>query len=172
MEPPRPRALWGESVDVEEWSLRAPRALCGESVDAGKKRTSAPSSPIISHVDTAQVTGLSWDSIAIAATVPALLGVLAAAPFWRRSEAIFGNIVGTAVIFTFAFAMIWREHVQLDRLVKACIDAGTVCWPEPAAFTRFAIYAFIGLIQVFLVFSLGLRVEERARRRDYAPEWR
>jgi hypothetical protein len=47
-----------------------------------------------------------------------------------------------------------------------------VCWPEPAAFTRFAIYAFIGLVQVFVVFTLSLRVEERVRRRDYAPEWR
>ena len=68
--------------------------------------------------------------------------------------------------------MIWREHVELDRIVKACLDAGTVCWPRPAAFTRFAIYAFIGLIEVFILFSLSLRVEERIRRRDYAPEWR
>ena len=123
-------------------------------------------------MDPTPVTGLNWYWISIAATVPAVLGLLVAIPFWRRSDAIFGNIVGTAVIFAFAFAMIWREHVELDRLVQACLDAGTVCWPQPAAFTRFAIYAFIGLVEVFGVFTLSLRVEERIRRRGYAPEWR
>jgi hypothetical protein len=68
--------------------------------------------------------------------------------------------------------MIWREHVELDRIVQACLDAGHTCWPEPSAFTRFAIYAFIGLIQVFTVFMLSLRVEERIRLRQYSPEWR
>ena len=99
-------------------------------------------------------------------------GLIVAIPFWRRSEAIFGNIIGTAIIFAFAFAMIWREHVELDQIVKTCLDAGTVCWPQPAAFTRFSIYAFIGLVQVFVVFTLSLRVEERVRRREYSPEWR
>lgn len=118
------------------------------------------------------MTGLNWYWISIASTVPGVLGLIAAYPLWRRSEAILGNIAATAIIFAFAFGMIWREHVELDRIIKACLDAGTVCWPEPSAFTRFAIYAFIGLAQVFLVFSLSLRVEERIRRRDYAPEWR
>jgi ABC-type branched-subunit amino acid transport system permease subunit len=123
-------------------------------------------------VDAPQVTGLNWFWIAIAATVPAVIGVVVAYPFWRRDEAVFGNIIATSIIFAFAFAMIWREHVELDRIVQACLDEGTVCWPSPAAFTRFAIYAFIGLLEVFMVFSLSLRVEERIRRRDYAPEWR
>ena len=52
-----------------------------------------------------------------------------------------------------------------------CLDAGFVCWPEPSAFTRFAIYAFIGLIEVFALFTLGLKAEERSRRRHYAREW-
>ncbi len=104
--------------------------------------------------------------------MPALAGLAIAFPFWRRGEPIFGNILGTALIFAFAFAMIWREHVELDRLLQACLDEGTVCWPTPSAFTRFAIYAFIGLFEVFFLFTLSLRVEERIRRRDYAPEWR
>ena len=123
-------------------------------------------------MDAPELVGLNWFWIAIAATIPGIIGILVAFPFWRRSEAIFGNIIGTAIVFGFAFAMIWREHLELDRIVKACLDAGTVCWPQPAAFTRFSIYAFIGLVEVFIIFTLSLRVEERVRRRDYAPEWR
>ena len=85
---------------------------------------------------------------------------------------IFGNIAGTAIIFGSAFALIMREYVELDRLVRACLEAGDVCFPEPSAFTRFAIYAFIGLVEVFVLFSLSLRVEKKRRDRDYAPEWR
>lgn len=118
------------------------------------------------------MNGLNWYWISIMATAPFVVGLLLAYLFWRKSEAIFGNLAGTAVIFTSAFAMIWREHVEIDRIVQACLDAGTTCWPEPAAFTRFAIYAFIGLIEVFVVFLVSLRFEERIRRRDYAPEWR
>ena len=123
-------------------------------------------------MNTPGFAGLNWYWIAIAATVPGLLGVTVAWLFWRRSEAIFGNIVATGIIFAFSFGLIWREHVELDAIVKTCLDAGTVCWPEPAAFTRYAIYAFVGLVQVFMVFTLSIRVEERIRRRDYAPEWR
>lgn len=116
--------------------------------------------------------GLNWFWIGIMATVPLVVGLLVAYLFWRKSEPIFGNIVATGVIFGSAFGMIWREHIGLDRMVQKCIDAGFTCWPEPTAFTRFAIYAFIGLIEVFVVFTLSLRVEERIRLRDYAPEWR
>jgi hypothetical protein len=123
-------------------------------------------------VDAPQLTSLNWFWIAVAATLPTIVGLAVAFPFWRRDEPIFGNILATALIFAFAFAMIWREHVELDRIVQACLDQSTVCWPSPSAFTRFAIYAFIGLFEVFFVFSLSLRVEERIRRRDYAPEWR
>lgn len=123
-------------------------------------------------MDDSPITGLSWFWISVAATAPWILGLAAAWPFWRRSDAIFGNIVATAIIFSFAFAMIWREHVELDRIVQRCFDAGTPCWPDPSAFTRFGLYAFIGLLQVFSVFMFSLRVEEHARRRDYAPEWR
>jgi hypothetical protein len=118
------------------------------------------------------VTGLSWNWIALMGSVPLVVGLIVAYPFWRRSEAIFGNIIGTGVIFSAAFAMIWREHLQIDQVVQQCLDAGTTCFPEPAAFTRFAIYCFIALVEVFIVFMLSLRVEERVRRRDYAPEWR
>lgn len=106
------------------------------------------------------------------ATVPLVGGHAVAYPLWRKGQAIFGNIIGTGVMFTSAFALILREHTVLDRIVQRCLDAGVPCWPEPAPFTRYAIYAFIALAEVFILFSVSLRVEERIRNRDYAPEWR
>lgn len=115
---------------------------------------------------------LSWFWITVMLTAPPLVGLLVAFPFWRQGGMIFGNIAGTVVIFGTAFALILREYVELDRWTQACLDAGSVCWPEPSAFTRFAIYAFVGLIEVFALFALSLKVERRMRDRDYAPEWR
>jgi hypothetical protein len=117
------------------------------------------------------VKELSWFWIALGLTVPTLAGVLLALPFWRRNQPIFGNIVGTTVMFGSAIALILREYVELDRATKACLDAGVLCWPTPGFFTRFAIYAFIGLIEVFALFTLSLYVEERMRRRNYDTQW-
>jgi hypothetical protein len=69
-------------------------------------------------------------------------------PLSRKSEIIFGNIAGTAVIFAAAFALILREAVELERLTRSCLDAGFVCSPQPSAFARHAIYACISLIEV------------------------
>jgi len=115
--------------------------------------------------------GLSWSWIALGATIPPIFAVLAAFPFWRGRQMTFGSIVGTAILFGSAMGLILREYVELDRITQACFEAGTVCWPKPSAFTRFAIYAFIGLLQVFALFMVALKVEERRRRQGYAREW-
>src|ERR1700686_3056043 len=91
----------------------------------------------------ALVRELSWFWIALMLTVPPLAGVLVAFALWRSGQMILGNIAGTIVIFGAAIALILRESVYLDRLTQACLDAGVVCWPEPSAFTRCAIYAVI-----------------------------
>jgi hypothetical protein len=118
------------------------------------------------------VNQLSWSWIALDLTVPPLVALLLAWPFWRKAQMIFGNIVGTGVIFGTAIALILREHVELDRAVQDCLDAGDTCWPEPSAFTRFGIYASIALFEVIALFALSLRVERKRDHRDYAPEWR
>lgn len=115
---------------------------------------------------------LSWYWIVVGLTLPPVFGVLAAYPFWRIGQMTFGSIVGTAVIFASAVGLILREYVEMDRVTRQCLEAGVVCWPEPSAFTRCAIFAFIGLIEVFALFSVGLMIDERVRRRSYAPEWR
>jgi hypothetical protein len=118
------------------------------------------------------VNELNWKWIVVAGTVPPLVAFLLAAPFWRKGQMIFGSIAGTAVLFASGIALILREYAELDHLTQACLDAGTVCWPEPSAFTRFAIYAGIALADVFGLFTVSLLVEERVRRRNYSPEWR
>ena len=118
------------------------------------------------------MTHLNWNWITLELTVPPIVAFIAAFPFWRKGGMIFGNIAGTAIIFGTAFALIMREYVEIDRMVQACLDAGEFCWPVPSEFTRFAIYAFIGLAEVFALFSLSLFFEKKLRDRDYAPEWR
>jgi hypothetical protein len=118
------------------------------------------------------VNDLSWFWIALALTVPPAVGGLVALPFWLKREPILGNLTGAAVIFGAAFALIMRERVELDRLAARCLDQGFLCWPEPTAFTRYAIYGFIGLFEVMLLFSVSLKVEAKISRRGYAPEWR
>src|SRR5688572_32567945 len=59
---------------------------------------------------------LSWKWIAIMAVGPGVIALMIAYPFWRTSEATLGNIAGSVIIFGAAFAMIWREHVALDRI--------------------------------------------------------
>jgi hypothetical protein len=117
------------------------------------------------------VNGLNWYWISIMATAPPIVAVLLALPFWRSRQMTFGSIIGTAVIFGTAMGLILREYVELDRIAQDCLDAGTICWPDPSAFTRFALYASIGLVEVFMLFFFSLKFEERRRRRDYAPEW-
>jgi hypothetical protein len=118
------------------------------------------------------VDALSWFWIALELTAVPIAAVLVAYPFWRKEQFIFGNIAATGVIFASGIALILREHVELDGIVQACLESGSVCWPAPSAFTRFAVYAGIALGEVFVLFSTSLRVEHRMRSRDYAPEWR
>src|SRR6266481_5662694 len=109
----------------------------------------------------ASMNELSWTWIALALTIPSLLGGLIAFPLWRSRQPILGNIAGTVVIFGAAIGLIMREQVVLDRVAQQCLDRGFTCWPEPSAFTRFAIYAFIALAEVIALFSLSLSVETR-----------
>ena len=121
---------------------------------------------------TPSVNELNWVWIAVAVIVPMLAGLLLAWPIWLTGQPILGNIAGSIVIFGAAIGLIMREHTELDRIVQTCIEQGTTCWPTPSAFTRFAIYAFIGLAQVIALFTISISVETKQRRRAYAPEWR
>lgn len=118
------------------------------------------------------MTGLNWSWILFAVAVPPILGGAVAYPIWRTEQPTLGSIAGSAVIFAVAIGLMMREHVALDRIVQGCLERGVTCWPSPPAFTRYAIYAFIGLFQVIVLFSVSIRVETALRRRRYDPEWR
>jgi len=118
------------------------------------------------------MTSLNWRWIAVMLIGPPIAGGAVAFLIWRTRQYLIGNLAGAAVIFGSAMALILRESVELNRAIQACLDAGYTCWPEPSAFTRYAVYAFIGLFEVFGIFAWSLRVETRVRNRHYAPEWR
>ena len=118
------------------------------------------------------MTDLNWRWIAVMLTAPTAAGFLVAYVIWRSNQIVLGNLAGAAVIFGSALALILRESVEIDRMVRRCLDVGYTCWPEPSAFTRYAIYAFIALFEVFAVFVWSLRIEQKIRNRNYAPEWR
>jgi hypothetical protein len=115
---------------------------------------------------------LSWFWIVVMAAGPSVVAPILATIAWRRQEFILGNVAGTVVIFGTAIGLILRESMVLDRLARQCIDAGIVCAPQPEAFTRYTIYAAIGLVQVVLLFLASLRVERSLRERQYSSEWR
>ena len=123
-------------------------------------------------IDASIVQGLNWSWILIGVTLPMLGALLVAWPIWRTGQPILGNLVGSVVLFGSAVALIMREHAELDRVVQACIEMGTTCWPSPSAFTRFAVYAFVALAQVIILFTLSVSVEQAQRRKRYAPQWR
>ena len=118
------------------------------------------------------MTHLNWPWIVFELTAVPALAAIAAFPIWWTRQIVLGNLAGTGVIFAAALGLIFREHIEISSFVQACLEAGTPCWPTPSAFTRFFVYAAIGLAEVFVLFSVSLRVEERRRRRDYSPEWR
>ena len=115
---------------------------------------------------------LNWSWIGLMATVPPLAGGLVAFLIWRTKQFVLGNLAGSVVIFGAAMTLILRESVELERITQTCLDSGFTCWPNPSAFTRYAIYAAIGMIEVFALFMVSLKVEERIRRSRYDPEWR
>jgi hypothetical protein len=119
-----------------------------------------------------RMPGLNWFWIALELLVPPLIALAVAYPIWQQKQPILGNLAGTAVIVTVAVGLIGRESVQLDRLVRACLDNGIICAPSPSAFTRYAIYVVVAFIEIMALFTYSLSVEARIRRRGYAPEWR
>lgn len=122
---------------------------------------------------TQTVDQLNWVRIALMALAPLPVGVLVATPIWRKQETILGNLAGSGVIFGTAIVLILKESTELDAFTTSCLQAGfSDCFPTPSGFTRYGIYAFLGLAEVIALFLFSLRVERQIRDRGDAPEWR
>jgi 4-amino-4-deoxy-L-arabinose transferase-like glycosyltransferase len=111
---------------------------------------------------------LAW--LALAILLPAIASLLVAWPLWARQvRDEIGSITGAAVVLLFTLVHIAREFATALAFQNQCFAAGRACHFEPEPFTRYAIYAGVGMLQVFLVFVVGLRVQERGRRRPTPP---
>jgi hypothetical protein len=121
----------------------------------------------------ATTSEISWFWIGVALTAPTAIAFLVALPWWRKGrDAMFGNVLGAGIIFAAAIGFIGREYVELERAYAGCVAAGLECANEPIDFTRIGIYGVIAFAEVIALFGVSLVVEERARRRLYAREWR
>jgi hypothetical protein len=116
---------------------------------------------------------LNWPRIAIMVVVVFPVGLLVAFALWRKHQGLLGNLAGMGVIFGTAIIFILKESTELDALINSCIDSGaTNCFPAGNSFTRYALYAFIALAEIIIMFLVGIRVEKRMRDRSFSPEWR
>lgn len=115
---------------------------------------------------------MSWFWIALALLLPFGVAVLVAWPFWGRSRDSLGSGVGSLLIFAFAVGFIAREYAHLQQFTFECIAAQKVCSFRPEPFTRFCIYAFIGMAQVGALFGVSGAVEQRIENAAFAKEWR
>jgi hypothetical protein len=117
--------------------------------------------------------GLNWVWMSVALTLPLAAGLAAALLFWwRQRDTLLGSVVGAGLIGASVLLFIWREYLDLARLRASCAERNVACRVQPPDFHRYALYGGIGFAEVMVVFTVGLRVGERARRRTRAPEWR
>lgn len=110
--------------------------------------------------------------ILAAVTIPMIIAVLAAVPFWRRSIGTYGAVVGAALLALAALAFFLWDGVTITRALNACNAAGVLCPVKPTAFVRFAVFAFIAMGQTMTLFVIDLRLEQRRQQREFATEWR
>jgi hypothetical protein len=115
---------------------------------------------------------MSWFWIALALSLPFAVAVLVAWPFWGRSRDSLGSGVGSIFIFSCAVEFIAREYVELQQFSRECIVTEKVCSFHPEPFTRFCVYAFIGMAQVGTLFAISGAVERRIENAAFAKEWR
>jgi len=116
------------------------------------------------------VIGMRWWPIALAVALPTIAALLVARLFWRNDSTV-GNIIGSFVIGIAMIGFIAREYADLDQQRRACVAREQACTFQPQDFTRYAVYASIGFVEVIAVYTVGLWFEERVRRRGRSPNW-
>ena len=102
--------------------------------------------------------------ILLAFVIPTLIGVVVGKVLWGRDDTMMGNVVASGVILALILLFFAGEYIEIARFQTACVEANTPCKLRLGAHNRYFLFAFIGFIDVALVFVMGLRHEERARR--------
>jgi hypothetical protein len=110
--------------------------------------------------------------ILIAITAPLVIALLVAFLVWLAGAYMTGNIIGTGIVMACTLGLILREYLEIQRETARCVEAGIACAFVPEPFTRFAIYGFIAMCQIAVLFAVSLSLEERLRNRSFAREWR
>jgi hypothetical protein len=114
---------------------------------------------------------LGWWVVATASIIPLVLGLLVASIFWaRRTSDEIGSIMGAAVVLVGTITFIAREFNLVLATTARCAAEEIPCYFRPEPFVRYSVFAGIGLLQVFIVFLIGLRAEEGMRRKAFAAE--
>jgi hypothetical protein len=105
--------------------------------------------------------------LVVATVVPLLAGLFVAWPFWRRRvKDEMGSIAGTFVVFTCLVGFVGREYLEIEQISASCVAREIGCRFSPSLFNRYGIYSLIAMAQVFVLFVVGLNVEERLRERE------
>ena len=120
---------------------------------------------------------MNWLWVAAALTVPTIVGILMAFPVWRwGTNPTIGAILGAFPVFIATVALIGREFIEIQQFYGECrtlLRRHIVCHElSPDEFTRFAIYCFIRMLEVFLLFYMSAVIEGRKREREFAAPWR
>ena len=115
---------------------------------------------------------MSWYWIAIAVLLPLVAALGVAWPFWGRSRDALGSGAGALLVFVLDVAFVGREYIHVQQLTAGCLAAEVRCAFHPEPFTRFCIYGFIAMAQVFVLFAVGATVEGRIANKAFAAEWR
>jgi hypothetical protein len=94
-------------------------------------------------------------------------GLLGAWLLWRKNQHDVGNVVGSGIIFLIAIGCFGVELVRVLRVTTACEAAGAVCVMSPGPLVRFMVFGVIAFVQVAILYAVGMRFQERTRRREY-----
>lgn len=100
----------------------------------------------------------------MAIVVPAAVGVIVAKLVGRRGDTTMANVLGSGVILLVMILFFAAEYIEVTRFQIAWI--GVPYKVRFGYFNRYAIYGFVAFADIALLYVLGLRAEERWRRRN------
>ena len=112
-----------------------------------------------------KIAGLNWLMVAAGLVLPLIAGFLIAWLLWGGRDPMAGNLAATGVILISILVFFALEFVEVENVRRDCGASRVRCVFQPSEFTRYAIYAITGFIDIMLIFLASLWYDERRRRR-------